>query len=273
MTPPQPDAAAPPAAEAAVNVWTPAPCLGQFSFERERVRALWNELHAAECLPCPTNDALLDGWALFHTGLFERAKDAGALAGMAGAPLACRASACHAALVEASLPARVQHLQNLHMRACTYAAFTPRCPETWFWQGWALMQYTTIIGAAAALAQGLVMPTMTALRTALMLGERHAWAHATLGELEAEVIGALGAFTAHMSHGIRQAEALDSLHTALRLAPNSPAVLCTSARALRCLGSAHLDEARALLERAATHTPLDASEWLWGEHARALLAR
>ena len=256
-----------------MNAWTPAPCLGLFTFERERVRTHWNELHAADALPCPTNDALLDGWALFHTGLFERAKDVGALAGMDGAPLACRASACHAALIEQSTPARLQHLQRLHMRACTAAAFAPRCPESWFWQGWALMQYISIMGMTAALTQGLVIPTMTALRTALMLDERHAWAHTVFGELQAEVINTLGAFTAHMSHGIREAEALESLHTALRLAPNSPPVLCTSARALRRLGSEHLAEARALLERAAAHTPLDASEWLWVEKARAWVAR
>ena len=255
-----------------MNLWAPAPCLGQFAFDRETVRAQWSQLHAADALPCPTSAALLDGWALFHTGLFERAKDVGALASLDGAPLVCRASACHAALIEPSAPRRVQHLQHLHMRACTYAAFAPRCPDPWFWQGWALMQYTRIIGAAAALTQGLVMPTMTALRTVLMLNERHAWAHATLGELEAEVIGVLGAFTAHMSYGIREKEALESLHTAQRLAPDSPPVLCTCARALYCLGNGHDEEAHALRVRAAAHTPLDASEWLWGERARALLA-
>ena len=257
-----------------MSVWTPAPCLGLFSFERERVRAQWSRLHAADALPCPTSDTLLDGWALFHTGLFERALNAGhAQPGVGGAALSCRANACHAALIEPSTPTRVQLLQQLHMRACTYAAFAPRCPDPWFWQGWALMQYTHIIGAAAALTQGLVMPTMTALRTALMLGDDHAWAHATLGELEAEVIGVLGAFTAHMSYGIREKEALESLHTAQRLAPDSPPVLCTSARALRRLGNEHLAQARELLERTTARTPLDASEWLWTERARALLAR
>ena len=157
------------------------------------------------------------------------------------------------------------------MRACTSAAFAPRCPESWFWQGWALTQYTYIVGTVTALTQGLVMPGMTALRTALMLGGQHAWAHATLAELGAAVSSALGAFTAHLSHGIRTCEIMDSLHTALRLASDAPAVLCASARALRRLGHEHRDEAHALLERAATHTPRDACEWLWVERARALL--
>ena len=254
-----------------MNLWAPAPCLGQFAFDRESVRAQWDELHAAECLPCPTSDALLDGWALFHTGLFERALHTGTLAGIPGAPLTCRACACHAALIERAPPLRLQQLQQLHMRACTSAAFAPRCPESWFWQGWALTQYTYIVGTVTALTQGLVIPGMTALRTALMLCGQHAWAHATLAELGAPVSSALGAFTAHLSHGIRTCEIMDSLYTALRLAPDAPAVLCASARTLRRLGHEHRDEAHALLERAATHTPRDACEWLWVERARALL--
>ena len=257
-----------------MNLWTPPPCLGQFAFDREAVRAQWDELHIADAQPCPTSDALLDGWALFHTGLLERALNAGhTQPGVGGAALACRASACHAVLVEPNPATRLLQLNHLHMRACTYAALCPRCADAWFWQGWALAQYMRFGGIAPALGQGLAMPAIAALRCALALEPRHAFARLMLGTLQAFIIAAMGRFGALMGYGVRECNAVERLHAALRIAPSSPAVLHEAALALRLLGEEYAGEARALLERAAAHTPHDASQWLWVEKARAQIAR
>lgn len=255
-----------------MNLWAPAPCLGQFAFDREAVRAHWSALHTADALPCPTSDALLDGWALFHTGLFERAKNAGALAGLAGAALACRASACHTTFMEPNPATRLLQLNQLHMRACTYAALSPRSADAWFWQGWALTHSMRCAGIAPALAQGMVMPAFAALRGALMLEPRHAFARLMLGALQTFVIHAMGSFGALLGYGVRAENAAERLRSALRIAPAHPAVLHEAAQALLLLGEEHASEAHTLLTRAAAHTPLDASEWLWVERARAAQA-
>ena len=252
--------------------WMQAPCVGQISFTRERVRAHWSALHTADALPCPTDDALLDGWALFHTGLLERAQHTGhALPGVRGAALACRASACHARLVEHSSGERLRLLLRLHMRACTFAAFAPREAGAWFWQGWALTQYVRFGGIAPALSQGFVAPALAALRTALLLDATHPFAHLTLGLLHASLINTLGAIGALMGYGVREGAALLHLRTAVQAAPTCPAVLHEAAQALLLLGEGNLPEAITLIERAAHHSARDASEWLWVELARAQL--
>ena len=253
-----------------MSLWAPAPCLGQFAFDRESVRAQWSALHIADALPCPTRDAPLDGWALFHTGLFERALNAGhALPGADGAALSCRASACHTALVEPNPATRLLQLNQLHMRACTYAALSPRSADAWFWQGWALTQYMHCFGIAPALGQGLAMPAIAALRCALALEPRHAFARLMLGTLQAFVIHAMGSFGALMGYGVRTDNAVERLCSALRIAPASPAVLYEAAQALLLLGEEHAPKAHTLLERAAQHSPRDACQWLWVEKARA----
>ena len=255
-----------------MNLWTPPPCLGQFAFDREAVRAQWDELHIADAQPCPTSDALLDGWALFHTGLLERALNAGhTQPGVGGAALACRASACHAVLVEPNPATRLLQLNHLHMRACTFAAFAPREAGAWFWQGWALTQYVRFGGIAPALSQGFVAPALAALRTALLLDATHPFAHLTLGLLHASLINTLGAIGALMGYGVREGAALLHLRTAVQAAPTCPAVLHEAAQALLLLGEGNLPEAITLIERAAHHSARDASEWLGVELARAQL--
>jgi hypothetical protein len=46
------------------------------------LRKHWARLHAGDAEPCPTDAALLEAWALFHNGEFQkRADEAGLKAG------------------------------------------------------------------------------------------------------------------------------------------------------------------------------------------------
>jgi hypothetical protein len=57
--------------------WTAFPYAGQYSFDAESVRRQWSRLHGGDAEPLPSDDRLLEAWALFHNGEFQKAMDAG----------------------------------------------------------------------------------------------------------------------------------------------------------------------------------------------------
>lgn len=54
--------------------WAKFPQLGEFSYTATSVRKHWSRLHASDCEPCPSAQAELFAWALFHNGDFEAAR-------------------------------------------------------------------------------------------------------------------------------------------------------------------------------------------------------
>ena len=242
-----------------MSAWTPCPFAADSPFDVARVRALWPELHAVDAEPLPENEALLHGWAQFHTGLFEQAADTGLAAGIDGWSLANRATAAHAALVEPSEGTRLALFKRVHQQASAQVLQRPQLASAWYWQGYAL-------------AQGLGSQVRAALHATLALNPRHAYAHVALGAFQAAVIDKLGPMVGAMTYGVTARAALDHLEEAQRLAPHSPAVLHECAGALLLLdGRARLDEAMRLQEAAASAAPRDAVERLWVELARTSL--
>ena len=255
-----------------MSAWTPCPFAADSPFDVARVRALWPELHAVDAEPLPEDEALLHGWAQFHTGLFEQAADTGLAAGIDGWSLANRATAAHAALVEPSEGTRLELFKRVHRQASALALQRPQLANAWYWQGYALARYAQGIHVARALAQGLGAQVGLALRTTLALDANHAYAHVALGAFEAAVIDKLGPLVGAITYGVTAESALNHLQQAQRLAPDSPAVLHECAGALLLMdGSARLEEANRLQEAAAHATPRDAVERLWVELARTSL--
>lgn len=232
--------------------------------------AQWKRLHALDCEPLPSDAALLQGWALFHTGQFEEAELAGLAAGRAGISLANRAAAAHATLVEPGEKARLELFQRIHARASAHATDDPDNPNAWFWKAYALMRYSQAIHVARALAQGLGSQVRAALEKTLELAPNHVYGHLALGAFHAEVIDKVGPLIGAMTYGARAGSAMHHFSEALRLAPDSAAVLVEYADALITLeGESRLAEAARLYEQAARVAPRDAVEQLWAELARA----
>ena len=61
--------------------WTAFPHAGDYRFDAASVKKHWARLHAGDAEPLPADPAVLDAWALFHSGEFERAHAAGLAAG------------------------------------------------------------------------------------------------------------------------------------------------------------------------------------------------
>ena len=256
-----------------MSTWLPCPYAADYRFDIGHVRALWPALHAVDAEPTPHSDALWHAWALFHSGQFEQATDAGLAVGVEGLAVANRATAAHAALVEAQETVRIELFKPIHARALQHAAQRPDQPNAWYWQGYALAQYAQGIHVARALAQGLGTQVRAALEATLALAPGHAYAHVALGAFHAAVIDKVGPLVGAMTYGARAEAALSHLREAQRLAPASPAVLYECAHALLMLdGEARLAEATRLQEQAAQLPARDAVERLWVELARASLA-
>lgn len=252
-----------------MSAWLPCPFAADYRFDADSVRAQWAALHALDAEPLPDGDALLQAWALFHSGRFEEATDAGLALGIDGLSVANRATAAHAGLVEPQEKTRIELFRQVHARACAHAAQRPGDPNAWYWQGYALARYAQGIHVARALAQGLGTQVRVALQAALALAPGHAYAHVALGAFHAAVIDKVGPLVGAMTYGASADTALAHLQEAQRLAPESAAVLHECASALVQLdGEARLAEATRLLERAARLTASDAVERLWVELAR-----
>ena len=255
-----------------MSAWTPCPYVADYPFDAERVHAMWPQLHAVDAEPLPGSDALMQGWALFHSGRFHEAAETGLALGVDGWSLSNRATAAQAGLVEPNESVRLDLFKRVHLQASALTLQRPQLANAWYWQGYALARYAQGIHVARALAQGLGAQVGLALRTTLALDANHAYAHVALGAFEAAVIDKLGPLVGAITYGVTAESALNHLQQAQRLAPDSPAVLHECAGALLLMdGSARLEEANRLQEAAAHATPRDAVERLWVELARTSL--
>ncbi len=116
----------------------------------------WPRLHAGHELPLPAKaPALAEGWALYHSGEFERAAAIGLLQGAEGLALANQATAIYANYVEPREAVRLAMFRQVIERASAQAAAEPENCQALYWQSYALGRYGQGISVARALAQGL----------------------------------------------------------------------------------------------------------------------
>jgi tetratricopeptide (TPR) repeat protein len=252
--------------------WTPFAHAGDYAFDAARVKKLWARLHAGDAEPCPEDGAVLDAWALFHNGHFESAMSAGIAAGGAGITVANKASAIYATFLEPSEKDRLDLFTQVAERARAQAAQEPCNPNAWYWHAYALGRYSQGISVAKALAQGLGGKVKESLEKTIALSPRHADARIALGTFHAEVIDKVGALIGGMTYGAKKDVGLRLFQEALRLNPGSAIAMVEYANALVMLeGDKKMQEATALYEQAAAAEPLDATERLNVELARAEL--
>jgi hypothetical protein len=60
--------------------WTPFPHAGDYTDAAAACKKQWARLHAGDAEPLP-DAAVLEAWALFHNGEFQKACEAGLAAG------------------------------------------------------------------------------------------------------------------------------------------------------------------------------------------------
>jgi len=252
--------------------WTAFPHLGEYSFSAATVRKNWSRLHAGDAEPLPDEPAVVEAWALFHNGEFQKAAEAGLKAGGAGLTVANKATCIHANYLEKKEKVKLDLLMEVAQRAESQATADPKNPNAWYWQAYALGRYSQGISVAKALAQGLGSKVKEALEKTIKLQPRHADAYIALAAFHAEVIDKVGSLIGGMTYGAKKDTGLKLFQEAIKLNPGSAIALVEYANGLVMLeGDKKMKEATKLYQQAAATKPFDAMERLDVELARAEL--
>jgi len=231
----------------------------------------WARLHRGDAEPLPQEEAVLQAWALFHAGEFQKAHDTGLAAGPAGRSVANKAQAVHATYLETSEKTRLAMLLEVAERAEAQLADDPALASAHYWMAYALGRYSQGISVAKVLAQGLDAKVKSALETAIALAPRHADAHVALGVFHADVIDKMGREPGK-ARGADAAKGLALFQQALALNPDSAIARVEYAMGLVMLeGDRRMKEAERLYAQAAACAPADATERLDVEIAKAEL--
>jgi tetratricopeptide (TPR) repeat protein len=253
--------------------WTTFPHAGEYSFDATSVKKNWLRLHAGDAEPLPKEVPLLDAWALFHNGEFQKCAQAGLSVGGAGITIANKATCIYATYLERQEKKRLDLYTEVAQRAEAQVAEDPKSANAHYWQAYALGRYSQGISVAKALAQGLGGKVKTALETTIKLQPKHADAHIALGMFHAEVIDKVGSLIGGMTYGAKKDTGLKLFQEALKLNPGSAIGMVEYANALVMLeGDRKMKEATLLYEQAARSKPADAMERLDVELAKAELA-
>lgn len=252
--------------------WNPLPC-GRAAFARSAatLAADWSRLHQGDAEPWPAVPAVQAAWGLYHAGEFEAAVAAGLAAGTAGITVANKAQLIYAHYLEPGERRKLELFRSAAERAERHTQAEPENANAHYLLGYALGRYAQGISLAQAQGEGLSTRIRAALEQAILLQPRHADAHLALGVYHAEVIDRIGALLGR-TQGVSKDQGLVLLRTALRLNPGSAIAKVACAYGMLMLeGERRGKDAEALYADAAASTPMDATEWLDIEMAKAEL--
>ena len=252
--------------------WTPFPHDNDaYTYDAAALKKKWARLHAGDAEPLPKDDKVLAAWALFHSGEFQKATEAGLKAGGAGITVANKAQAIYANYLEKSEKTKLALFMEVAERAEAQAGAEPKNANAWYFLAYALGRYSQGISIAKALAQGLGSKVKGALETAIKLSPKHADAHIALGAFHAEVIDKVGGLLGR-TQGAAKDTGLAMYRNALKLNPTSAIAMVEYANGLVMLeGDKKMKEATKLYEDAAASDAQDAMERLDVEMAKAEL--
>jgi tetratricopeptide (TPR) repeat protein len=256
--------------------WTAFPHdAGAYRYDLATLKKKWSRLHAGDAEPLPSDEKVLAAWQLFHAGEFQKATEAGLKAhgaGIAGGmTVANKSQAMYATYLEASEKTKLALLLEVAERAEKRAQQEPKEANAWYCMAYALGRYSQGISIAKALAQGIGTKVKNALETTIKLAPKHADAHIALGVFHAEIIDKVGSLLGR-TQGASKDAGLLHYKTALKLSPTSAIAMIEYANGLVMLeGEKRMNEATKLYEQAAACEPLDATERLDVEMAKAEL--
>ena len=256
-----------------MSKWTAFPHLGEYAFDAASIKRNWVRLHTGDAEPLPTEASVLDAWALFHNGEFQKCVHTGLKAGGAGITVANKATCIYANYLEKKEKTRLDLYLEVAQRAEAQIAADANNVNAHYWVAYALGRYSQGISVAKALAQGLGSKIKAALETTIQLQPKHADAHIALGTFHAEVIDKVGSLIGGMTYGAKKDTGLKLFQEALKLNLNSAICMIEYANALVMLeGDRKMKEATRLYEQACALKPADAMERLDVEMAKAELA-
>ena len=175
-----------------MTTWTAFPFAGDYFFDAESVKKNWARLHAGDAEPLPQDNDVLQAWALFHNGEFQKAMEMGLKIGGAGLTVANKSACIYANYLEKQEKTRLDLYQDVVQRAQAQAQEDPHNVNAIYWQAYALGRYSQGISVAKALAQGLGTKVKDKLENVIKLEPKHADAHIALGAFHAEVIDKVG---------------------------------------------------------------------------------
>jgi tetratricopeptide (TPR) repeat protein len=255
-----------------MSKWTAFPYPGDYVFTAASVKKHWERLHVGDAEPLPKDTKVLQAWALFHNGEFQKAVEMGLKIGGAGLTVANKAACIYATYLEQKEKTRLDLYLEVAKRAAAQSANEPLNFNALYWQAYALGRYSQGISVAKALAQGIGTKVKNELETVIRIQPRHADAHIALGTFHAEVIDKVGSLIGGMTYGAKKDTGLSLLQQALQLNLESALGMIEYANAMVMLeGEKMMQEATRLYRKAAAAKPADAMERLDVELARVEL--
>lgn len=251
--------------------WQPFPRPEKaYAYSVAGLRKQWARLHRGDCVPLPSNIAVLNAWRSYHAGEFAMAFKQGLACGIPGCIVACKAAAIYANYLETDISRKLTILLEAAQCCEDVQTETPEDPNGWYLHAYALGRYSQGISVVRALAQGLGGKIRNSLERALALEPHHAEAHVALGTYHAEIIDKVGALVGGLTYGAKKDAAIACFRKALELNPDSAITRIEFARGLLMVdGRAHRAEAGRLYREATECVPFDAMERLDVELARA----
>ena len=254
------------------STWAAFPHAGDYTFDAASVKKNWARLHQGDCEALPKDAAVLQAWVLFHNGDFQKAFDAGLKAGGDGITVANKAACIYANYLETKEKTKLEMFMDIAGQAEAQQNADPKNANAHYWQAYALGRYGQGISVAKALAQGLGTKVKNALEQAIKLQPKHADAHIALAAFHAEVIDKVGSLIGGMTYGAKKDTGLKLFQEALKLNPTSAIAMIEYANGMVMLeGDKKMKEATRLYEQAAASKPMDATERLDVEMAKAEL--
>ena len=256
--------------------WTAFPhAADSYTYDAAALKKKWTRLHTGDAEPLPKDDAVLAAWVLFHAGQFQKATEAGLKAHAAGAgagmTVANKAQSIYATYLEGSEKTKLALLLEVAERAEARTREDAKDANAHYCMAYALGRYSQGISIAKALSQGLGAKVKNALDTTIRLSPKHADAYTALGAFHAEIIDKVGSLLGR-TQGASKDGGLAAYRTALKLNPASAIAMVECANGLVMLeGDKRMKEATRLYEEAAACEPLDATERLDVEMAKAEL--
>ena len=252
--------------------WTAFPHAGDYAFDATSLKKHWASLHTGDAEPLPKDTDVLKAWALFHSGEFQKAAEAGLKAGGDGITVANKATSIYATYLEPKEKTKLDLFMEVAAQAQAQAEAQPQNANAWYWHAYALGRYSQGISVAKALAQGLGSKVKESLEKSIKLSPQHADARIALGAFHAEVIDKVGSLIGGMTYGAKKDTGLKLFQEALKLNPGSAIAMIEYANAMVMLeGDKKMKDATKLYEQAAACTPADAMERLDVELAKAEL--
>jgi len=227
-------------------IWSPFISPDGVPFDAARLRTHWQRLHRCDAEPMPADGAVMQAWVLFHNGDFQQATEA---------------TSVYARFLEKREKIKLDMFLEVAARAQAQQALVPNNPNAFFWQAYALNQYSQAISVAKGMAEGVGNKVKEALNHTIVLCPRHADAHLALASFHAEVIDKVGALIAGITYGAKKETGLALFKQALQLDPGSPMSLIDYANGLVMLeGDKKIKEATQLYQQTVASQPQDALE-------------